>query len=138
SLHRPRSDETVALHLQVTEVQCERAFIMDAEMFILRNQEGKCRLVISSKNRCTLLMPSNFFAPEFAPDKAAFPFGCPAWLVQLEGQGERKVYRYPKGLKFLDFCSADAERMFELGRIAVSQQATIGPALPFRPLSQQP
>ncbi|KAK0619126.1 hypothetical protein B0T14DRAFT_603011 [Immersiella caudata] len=94
-------NEKVALHVQVTEVQCEKVFIFDGELLIIRNAEGKFRLVILSRNECT--------------------------TMSQEWKGERKVYRYPKELKFLDFHSAYAERMFELGRIAVSQAAIIPP-----------
>ncbi|KAK0652450.1 hypothetical protein B0T16DRAFT_322463 [Cercophora newfieldiana] len=123
-----RPDETVALHLQVTQVQCEKVFIRDAEMMIMRNQEGKFRLVILSRNRCTVLsqeLPETFFTDGNSSGRGPSNFRSLTWLVQLEGQGERKVYRYPNGFKFLNLHSVYAERMFELGRIAVSQPSSI-------------
>jgi len=127
SLQYPRSDETVALHLQVTQVQCEQVFILDAEMMIMRNQKNEYRLIISSRNGCTILsqeLPETFFTESNVSGNGSSKFGNRTWLVQLEGEGVRRVYHYPKGFKFLNFHSIYAERMFELGRIAVSQATT--------------
>lgn len=72
ALQHPRPDETVALHLyalfsifflnyllnlrrQATEVQCEVAVISDAELMITRSRQDKYRLIIASRNRCTIL-----------------------------------------------------------------------------------
>ncbi|KAK5654914.1 hypothetical protein OQA88_6670 [Cercophora sp. LCS_1] len=55
SLQYLRPDETVALHLQATEVQCEEICMADAELLITRDAQGKFRLVIVSRNNCTIL-----------------------------------------------------------------------------------
>lgn len=87
SLQYPRPDETVALHLsvtarlsfgeavlticlihrQVTQVQCEQVFISDAEMMIMRNQKDEYRLVISSRNKCTILSQECKRIPQVQP-----------------------------------------------------------------------
>ncbi|KAK4149983.1 hypothetical protein C8A00DRAFT_46525 [Chaetomidium leptoderma] len=97
SLQYPRRDEIVALHLQATEVQCEVAIISDAELLITRNQQGQYRLIVASRNRCTVLSQ--------------------VWT------GKRNVYHYPNGFRFPSFRNANAERMFELGRSALLQGA---------------
>jgi hypothetical protein len=40
---------------QATEVQCEVAIISDAELLITRSQQDKYRLIVTSRNRCTVL-----------------------------------------------------------------------------------
>jgi hypothetical protein len=92
-------------------------------------------------------VPDRFFtsASSFEPS-----FAAPTWLVQLEGNGKRKVYHYPDGFRFLSFRNTSgelpvhrinphllmtrtaAEKMFELGRTAVLQGAAFERALPMR------
>ncbi|KAL2197719.1 hypothetical protein P885DRAFT_35147 [Corynascus similis CBS 632.67] len=120
NLQSPRAEETVVLQLQATEVQCEVAVIPDAELLITRNHEGQYRLIITSRNECTILtqvLSDAFFAS--SPSEPSFT--APTWLVRLEESRKRKVYRYPEGFRFLRFCSTSAEKMFELGRSAVLQ-----------------
>ncbi|KAK4096717.1 hypothetical protein N658DRAFT_501244 [Parathielavia hyrcaniae] len=119
SLQYPRPDETVVLHLQATEVQCEVAIISDAELLITRSQQNKHRLIVTSRNRCTVLsqiLPDTFFT---APPTHSPSFSSPTWVVQLQDGGKREVSYYPNGFRFLSFQSPNAERMFELGRTAV-------------------
>ncbi|KAK4032241.1 hypothetical protein C8A01DRAFT_50919 [Parachaetomium inaequale] len=132
SLQYPRPDETVVLHLQATEVQCEVAIISDAELLITCNRDNQHRLIVASRNKCTVLtqvLPDRFFTPasSFEPS-----FAAPTWLVQLEGSGKRKVYHYPDGFRFLSFRNTSAEKMFELGRTAVLQGAASERTLPMR------
>ncbi|KAK3297356.1 uncharacterized protein B0H64DRAFT_473482 [Chaetomium fimeti] len=131
SLQYPRPDDVVVLHLQATEVQCEVAIISDAELLITRNSRDEHRLIVTSRNRCTVLsqvLPDSFFASSsFAPS-----FVAPTWLIQLEGNGKRKVYHYPDGFRFLSFRNTNAEKMFELGRTAVLQGAGSEKTLPLR------
>ncbi|KAH6626528.1 hypothetical protein B0J18DRAFT_143063 [Chaetomium sp. MPI-SDFR-AT-0129] len=118
-LQTPGPDEIVVLHLQATEVQCEVAVIPDADIIITRTRDGQHRLIVTSRNRCTVLaqiLPTTFFtSPSHTPT-----FVAPTWLIQLEG-AKRKVYHYPEGFRFLSFHSSSAEKMFELGRTAVVQ-----------------
>ncbi|SPQ21533.1 b89ab809-ace2-4622-980e-e47404ee3af5 [Thermothielavioides terrestris] len=131
SLQYPRPDETVVLHLQATEVECEVAAISDAELLITRSRDdGQHRLIVTSRNRCTVLtqvLPDTFFAP---PPSQAPSFASPTWLIQLDASGRRRVYHYPNGFRFLRFRNTSAERMFELGRNALLQGA-----LPVRELA---
>ncbi|KAK1825799.1 hypothetical protein QBC39DRAFT_270306 [Podospora conica] len=133
SLEYPRADETVALHLQVTQVQCEEICIADAEMIITRSKLGdgeRFRLTIRSRNRCTILSQicdDAFFADDTARGtgkgasaKFKLCVASPTWLVQMESPGVRKVYHYPNGFRFLNFNSVHAEKMFELGRMSIS------------------
>ncbi|KAK4032866.1 hypothetical protein C8A01DRAFT_20122, partial [Parachaetomium inaequale] len=123
ALQSPRPDETVVLHLQATDVQCEVAIISDAELLITRNRQGKYRLIVTSRNRCTVLtqvLPDAFFtAPHFPGQR----FASPTWVIQLEDGGRRKVTHHPNGFRFMSFRNSNAERMFELGRTAVLQGA---------------
>ncbi|KAH6641083.1 hypothetical protein F5144DRAFT_562477 [Chaetomium tenue] len=131
SLQYPRPDDVVALHLQATEVQCEVAIIPDAELLITRNSRDEHRLIVTSRNRCTVLsqvLPDSFFDSLSSTPS----FTAPTWLVQLEGNGKRKVYHYPDGFRFLGFRNTSAEKMFELGRTAVLQGAGPEKTLPLR------
>ncbi|KAK4142502.1 uncharacterized protein C8A04DRAFT_13220 [Dichotomopilus funicola] len=131
-LQTPGPDEIVVLHLQATEVQCEVAVIPDADIIITRTRDGQHRLIVTSRNRCTVLaqiLPTTFFtSPSHTPT-----FVAPTWLIQLEG-AKRKVYHYPEGFRFLSFHSSSAEKMFELGRTAVLQgvEAEMEGGLPIR------
>jgi hypothetical protein len=40
---------------QATEVQCEVAIISDAELLITRSHQDKYRLIVTSRNKCTVL-----------------------------------------------------------------------------------
>lgn len=52
-------------------------------------------------------MADDFFtAPGNTPN-----FRTPAWLVQLEEGGERKIYPYDKGLEFLRFHSDEGQSL---------------------------
>ncbi|GAB1317040.1 Fungal N-terminal domain-containing protein [Madurella fahalii] len=115
SLQYPRPDETVALHLQAAQIQCEEVCIADAELLITRDTKERSRLIILSRNRCTIVsqvLSESFFDAPGSQRR----FTSPTWLVQLESPGVRKVYHYPKGFKFLSFNSNNAEKMFELGQ----------------------
>ncbi|KAK1760373.1 hypothetical protein QBC47DRAFT_366974 [Echria macrotheca] len=117
-LQYPRPDETVALHLLATEVQCEEVCIADAELLITRDTKDRFRLIILSRNRCTILsqvLSESFFDEPTSQDR----FTSPTWLVQLESPGVRKVYHYPKGFKFLRFNSNSTQKMFELGQATI-------------------
>ncbi|KAK4099567.1 hypothetical protein N658DRAFT_498272 [Parathielavia hyrcaniae] len=119
SLRYPRPDETVVLHLQATEVQCEVAIISDAELLITRSQQNKYRLIVTSRNRCTVLsqiLPDTFFT---APPTRSPSFSSPTWVVQVQDGGKREMAYYPNGFRFLSFQSSNAEKMFELGRSVV-------------------
>ena len=40
---------------QTAEVLCEDVFISDAEVFIVKGLTGKFRLIIVSRNKCTII-----------------------------------------------------------------------------------
>ncbi|KAK4114597.1 hypothetical protein N656DRAFT_821227 [Canariomyces notabilis] len=108
-LQSPRANETIVLHLQSTEVQSEVVVIPDAELWITRNPQDQHRLIAVSRNRCTVLA-QNLAPGFFIPDEARTPdFASPAWLVQVEGKGHRRVTYRPKGFKFLNFGDKDGE-----------------------------
>ncbi|KAK0636135.1 hypothetical protein B0T17DRAFT_481035 [Bombardia bombarda] len=131
SLQYPRPDEKIALHLQAAQVQSEEVFIPDAELFIVRSQQDKFRLIIVSRNKCTILsqvLADNFFSPQPAAGSGVHTtanFASLTYLVQLEGVGTRKVYRFDKGFKHLSFHSLHYEKMFELSQAALSQTGTM-------------
>ncbi|CAM1510177.1 Fc.00g005120.m01.CDS01 [Cosmosporella sp. VM-42] len=126
SLQYPRRDEKVALHLQAAQVQCEDIFIPNGEIFIVRNIEDKFRLIIISRNKCTIL--SQVLAEDFFTSPAtngSANFRSSTYLVQLEGTGTRKIYHYQNGFKFVIFHSRQSELMFELGRNTLSRTLPI-------------
>jgi len=132
NLQYPRPDETIVLHLQAAQAQCEVALISDAELLITRDHRDQYRLIVTSRNKCTVLtqvLPSAFFTSSSSSEPS---FAAPTWLVQLEASGKRKVYHYPDGFRFLSFRDTNAEKMFELGRTAVLQGAGAERALPMR------
>ncbi|KAK0739342.1 hypothetical protein B0T21DRAFT_284446 [Apiosordaria backusii] len=124
SLSFPSRDETVALRLQVAQVQTEVVMIPNAELLITRDRDGKHRLIISSQNNCTIL--SQCLSDDcFTSAQGAAPnFTAPTWLVQMESDGHQKVFHYPQGFRFLNFHNDNTARMFQLGREALSQNGS--------------
>ncbi|RYP79429.1 hypothetical protein DL770_006666 [Monosporascus sp. CRB-9-2] len=119
SLNYPRPDETVVLHLQSAQVESEDIFIVDASITIVHDSHGKYRLIIVSRNKCTVL--SQVLADDFfSPSTRRPSFASPTWLVQIEGKGIRRIYYRQNGLRFLDLRSTQSNRMFELGCSTVS------------------
>ncbi|KAK0667029.1 hypothetical protein QBC41DRAFT_324718 [Cercophora samala] len=116
----PRRDETVALRLQVAQVQTEVVLIGNAELLITRDKVGKHRLIIVSENKCTILnqtLPHDCFTAAQKPPN----FTAPTWLVQMKSDGHQQVFHYPKGFRFLNFHDTSTARMFQLGREALSR-----------------
>ncbi|KAI0401440.1 hypothetical protein F4802DRAFT_618891 [Xylaria palmicola] len=119
SLQYPRSNERIVLNLQTARVECETLYIDDAEITIVRDTDGKYRLIIASRNRCTIIsqvLAEDFFtSPRGRPD-----YTGPTYLVQIGDAGERKIYHYKNGLRYLSLSTAQADRMLELARSSVS------------------
>ncbi|OTA62299.1 hypothetical protein K449DRAFT_50901 [Hypoxylon sp. EC38] len=100
SLQYPRSDEAVALRLQVATVECEYMSISDADITITLDDHGKHRLIIESRNKCTLL--SQVLAEDFFSSPLGKPnYSRPTYVVQYEEDGTRNVYKYERGFKYL-------------------------------------
>ncbi|RYP06228.1 hypothetical protein DL765_009571 [Monosporascus sp. GIB2] len=119
NINYPRPDETVVLHLQSAQVECEDIFILDASITIVHDWHGKYRLIIESRNKCTVL--SQVLADDFfSPPTGRPSFASPTWLVQIEGNGVRRIYYRQNGFRYLDLRSTQSNRMFELGCSAVS------------------
>ncbi|RYP55178.1 hypothetical protein DL768_000172 [Monosporascus sp. mg162] len=124
NLNYPRPDETV-VHLQSAQVGCEDIFIVDASITIVHDSRGKYRLIIVSRNKCTVL--SQVLADDFfSPSTGRPSFASPTWLVQIEGNGIRHIYYRQNGLRFLDFRNTQSKRMFELGCSTVSMNQRVG------------
>ncbi|RYO90638.1 hypothetical protein DL764_008421 [Monosporascus ibericus] len=124
-LNYPRPDETAVLHLQSAQVECEDIFIVDASITIVHDSHGKYRLIIVSRNKCTVL--SQVLADDFfSPSTRRPSFASPTWVVQIEGSGIRRIYHRQNGLRFLDFRSTQSNRMFELGCSTVSMNQHAG------------
>ncbi|KAK4168073.1 hypothetical protein QBC43DRAFT_285378 [Cladorrhinum sp. PSN259] len=122
ALEYPRPDEIVVLPgLHATKVHCEVVMIREAELVVTCNQSGKSRLIISSWNRCTVLVQElneDFFVANTTPS-----FASSTWLIQVEDDGQRRIYHHPNGFRFLRFETGHFERMFDLARDALSQSA---------------
>ncbi|RYO80221.1 hypothetical protein DL766_003661 [Monosporascus sp. MC13-8B] len=104
NLNYPRPDETVVLHLQSAQVECEEIFIVDASITVVHDWHGKYRLIIVSRNKCTVL--SQVLADEFfSPPTGRPSFASPTWLVQIEGNGVRRIYYRQNGFRFPDLRS---------------------------------
>ncbi|KAI1141305.1 hypothetical protein F5Y05DRAFT_256899 [Hypoxylon sp. FL0543] len=100
SLRYPRSDEAVALHLQAAMVECEYISISDADITVTLDEQGKHRLIIESRNKCTLL--SQVLADDFFSSPSRAPnYSRPTYVVQYEEDGSRNVYKYERGFKYL-------------------------------------
>ncbi|KAI1411473.1 hypothetical protein F5Y13DRAFT_180823 [Hypoxylon sp. FL1857] len=100
SLRYPRSDEAVALHLQVATVECDYMSISDADITVTLDDQGKHRLIIESRNKCTLL--SQVLAEDFFSSPSGKPdYSRPTYVVQYEEDGTRNVYKYERGFRYL-------------------------------------
>ncbi|KAI3339632.1 hypothetical protein F4824DRAFT_50337 [Ustulina deusta] len=119
SLQCPRSNEEVVLSLQAARVECESVYIDDAEITIVVDTNSKYRLIIASRNGCTIisqrLVEDFFTSPSNRPN-----FTGSTYLVQIGETGERKVYHYKNGFRHFSLSTAQANRMLELARSSVS------------------
>ncbi|KAI0120916.1 hypothetical protein F4776DRAFT_232491 [Hypoxylon sp. NC0597] len=121
SLRYPRSDEAVILHLQVATVECEYMSISDADITVTLNHQGKHRLIIESRNRCTLL--SQVLADDFFSSPSGKPnYSRPTYVVQYEEDGTRNVYKYERGFRYLTLGGTQANRMFNLAWETMSKE----------------
>ncbi|KAI8626183.1 hypothetical protein F5Y19DRAFT_447498 [Xylariaceae sp. FL1651] len=119
SLQYPRPNERVMLNLQAARVECETLYIDDADITIAVDTDGKYRLIIVSRNRCTIM--SQVLAEDFFTTPAQRPnYTGSTYLVQVEDTGERKVYHYKNGFRHLSLSTAQANRMLELARNSIS------------------
>ncbi|KAI0419796.1 hypothetical protein F5X98DRAFT_59439 [Xylaria grammica] len=119
SLRYPRSNEKVVLNLQTARVECESVYIDDAEITIVVDADAKYRLIIASRNGCTLIsqvLVDDFFT---APSNR-LNFTGPTYQVQIGDAGERTVYHYKDGFRHLNLSTTQANRMLELARSTVS------------------
>ncbi|KAI8954654.1 hypothetical protein F4801DRAFT_480687 [Xylaria longipes] len=119
SLQYPRSNERVVLNLQTARVECESLYIDDAEIIIVVDTDAKYRLIIASRNRCTIisqaLVEDFFTSPSNRPNYIGSTY-----IVQIGDTGERKVYYYKNGFRHLSLSTTQANRMLELARSSVS------------------
>ncbi|KAI2472936.1 hypothetical protein F4781DRAFT_419828 [Annulohypoxylon bovei var. microspora] len=101
SLRYPRSDESVVLRLQFARVECEYMCILDADVTVTVNNQGKHRLIIESRNKCTLM--SQVLADDFFNSTSAKPnYTRPTYVVQYDEHGIRNVYKYERGFRYLN------------------------------------
>lgn len=94
---------------QTARVECEVVYIDDAEITIVANTDKKYRLIIASRNKCTIisqvLVEDFFTSPSNRPN-----YSGPTYLVQIEDTGERNVYHYKNGFRNLSLSTAQGER----------------------------
>lgn len=132
SLQYPRPNEIIALRLQVGRVECESICISDADMTVTTNAEGRHRLIIESRNKCTLVsqvLVEDFFNPA----STRRDYSGLTYVVQYQEDGTRKVYKYEHGFRHLNLSGAQAGRMLELAWTTMStspqgQRESLGPA----------
>ncbi|KAI0533988.1 hypothetical protein GGR58DRAFT_484487 [Xylaria digitata] len=119
SLQYPRSNEKVVLNLQTARVECESVYIDDAEITIVVNADAKYRLIIASRNGCTIISQA-LVEDFFTSPSNRLNFTGPTYLVQIGDTGERKVYHYKNGFRHLNLSTTQANHMLELARSSVS------------------
>ncbi|KAI0839949.1 hypothetical protein F5Y06DRAFT_295323 [Hypoxylon sp. FL0890] len=113
SLRYPRSDEAVTLHLQVATVECEYMSVSDGDIAVTMDDQGKQRLIIERRNKCTLL--SQVLAEDFFSSSSRKPnYSKPIYVVQYVEDGTRNVYIYERGFRYLSLSDRQANRMFKL------------------------
>ncbi|KAI1347283.1 hypothetical protein F5Y01DRAFT_248592 [Xylaria sp. FL0043] len=123
SLQNPRSSEQVVLNLQTAKVECDSVYIDDAEITIVVDTDSKYRLIITSRNRRTII--SQILVEDFFTSLSSRPnFTGSTYLVQIGETGERKVYHYKNGFRYLSLSTTQANRMLELARSSVSLRNT--------------
>ncbi|KAJ2999261.1 hypothetical protein NUW58_g50 [Xylaria curta] len=119
SLRYPRSNERVILNLRTARVECETVYIDDAQITIAVDTNAKYRLIIVSRNRCTIM--SQVLVEDFFTSPSSRPnYTGPTYLVQTGDMRERKVYHYENGFKYLSLSTTQANRMLELARSSVA------------------
>ncbi|KAI1427727.1 hypothetical protein F5Y12DRAFT_783143 [Xylaria sp. FL1777] len=118
-LRYPRSNEKIVLSLQAAKVECESVYIDDAEITIVVDTDFKYRLIIASRNGCTII--SQILVEDFFTSPSGRPnFTGSTYRVQIGETGERKVYRYNNGFRHLSLSTTQANRMLDLARSSVS------------------
>ncbi|KAI0386393.1 hypothetical protein F5Y04DRAFT_276001 [Hypomontagnella monticulosa] len=124
-LRYPRSNETVSLHLQVARIECDNIYISDADMTVATDTEGKHRLIIESRNKCTLIsqvLVDDFFkSPRGKPD-----YSGPTYVVQFGEDGTRSLYKYDHGFRYVNLSGAQADRMLKLAWSSMSMNLEQG------------
>ncbi|KAI1271598.1 hypothetical protein F5Y07DRAFT_392665 [Xylaria sp. FL0933] len=124
SLQNPRSSEKVVLSLQTAKVECDSVYIDDAEITIVVDTDSKYRLTIASRNGRTII--SQILVEDFFTSLSNRPnFTGSTYLVQIGETGERKVYHYKDGFRYLSLSTTQANRMLELARSSVSLRNTM-------------
>ncbi|KAI0973826.1 hypothetical protein F4678DRAFT_471018 [Xylaria arbuscula] len=119
SLQCPRSNEKVVLSLEAAKVECDSVYIDDAEITIVMNTDSNYRLIIASRNGCTII--SQILVEDFFSSPSNRPnFTGSTYMVQIGETGERKVYHYKNGFRHLSLSTTHANRMLELARSSVS------------------
>ncbi|TGJ83097.1 hypothetical protein E0Z10_g5655 [Xylaria hypoxylon] len=108
-LQHPRSNEKVVLNLQTAKVECESVYIDDAEITIVMDEDAKYRLIIASRNGCTII--SQVLVEDFFTSPSnGLNFTGSTYLVQIGDTGERKVYHYKKGFRHLNLSTTQGQR----------------------------
>lgn len=131
---------TLCVHRQGAQVHCKAFSILDAEITIVQDSQRKFRLIIVSRNRCTILsqvctcslalpcgqisfidlsnVPRFAVADDFFTGSAVgdwWPnFASLTYLVQLQDRGRRVVHKYENGFKDLRLQSSQCK--LPLGR----------------------
>ncbi|KAI0430869.1 hypothetical protein F5Y09DRAFT_355473 [Xylaria sp. FL1042] len=115
--------ESMRKELQAAKVECESVYIDDAEITIVVDTDSKYRLIIASRNGCTII--SQVLVKDFFTSSSSRPnFTGSTYRVQIGETGERKAYRYKNGLRHLSLSTTQANRMLELARSSVSLRNT--------------
>ncbi|XXG96081.1 hypothetical protein Hte_002358 [Hypoxylon texense] len=106
-LHKKLED--MRMELFIRSLQYPRS----DEMVTFRFTQGQHRLIIESRNKCTIV--SQVLVDDFFDSPSGKPnYSGPTYVVQIEGDGKRNVYKYERGFRYLNLSNAQADRMFKL------------------------
>ncbi|KAI1073837.1 hypothetical protein F5B20DRAFT_597194 [Whalleya microplaca] len=108
NLQYPRRGEKVEFHLQAARVECEDLYITNADITVVLNSQGKYRLIIVSRNKCTIvsqvLVHDFFTSPSERPN-----YTGQTYVVLVDENGTRKVFNYKHGFQQLSLSGAKGQ-----------------------------
>ncbi|EZF31528.1 hypothetical protein H109_00513 [Trichophyton interdigitale MR816] len=126
-LQYPRVTESKLFAIQAYDVHTESVYIADAEISILRETKSNgFRLTIISRDGYTIVsqeLAENFFDSFHSGN--GFRFNFPAYIVQIDSLGQRRISRTSTGFPALGFSDAAVERLFSLSLAGVAKSAEL-------------
>ncbi|KAJ0417157.1 hypothetical protein BJY00DRAFT_290029 [Aspergillus carlsbadensis] len=122
TLQYPTPSEKKLWTIQASTVYTEHFQVSDAEVSILENTTMPCfRLTIASRDGLTIIsqeLPKTFLDNLSSGHNT--DFRSPAYVVQLDETGVRRVKNYAQGFSVLGFSDVTVEHLFRLGLDSIS------------------